>query len=142
MAFTFQNSLVTFTLKEKNKIKTWLNQIILKQQKKAGEINYVFTSDAELLKYNQNYLNHNTLTDIITFDNSEWPLIAGDIIISIERVKENAQKFGVTFDNELQRVMAHGLLHLLGYKDKAKKDVVEMRKQEALALNLLKKISD
>ncbi len=142
MAFTFQNSLVTFSLKEKNKIKQWLNQIILKQQKKAGEINYVFTSDAELLKYNQNYLNHNTLTDIITFDNSEWPLIAGDIIISIERVKENAQKFGVTFDNELQRVMAHGLLHLLGYKDKAKKDVVEMRKQEALALNLLKKISD
>lgn len=140
MAFTFQNSDVTFKLKGKTKIKRWLNQIILNQKKQAGEINYVFTSDVELLKYNQNYLNHNTYTDIITFDNSEWPLISGDIIISTERVNENAANFKVPFENELQRVMAHGLLHLLGFKDKSKKDILEMREQEAKALKLFNRM--
>ena len=121
---------ITFSLKEKLKHKAWLNEVAKQEGKKILELTYVFCSDEYLLKINQEYLNHDTLTDIVTFDNSEDPKkIEGDIFISIERVKENGSVFG-TSATELERVMVHGLLHLLGYKDKKKEDKALMTEKE------------
>jgi rRNA maturation RNase YbeY len=121
---------ITFSLKEKLKHKAWLNGVAKQEGKKILELTYVFCSDEYLLQINQEYLNHDTLTDIVTFDNSEDPKkIEGDIFISIERVLENGNKLG-TSDTELERVMVHGLLHLLGYKDKKKEDKALMTEKE------------
>ncbi len=121
---------ITFSLKEKLKHKAWLNEVAKQEGKKILELTYVFCSDEYLLQINQEYLNHDTLTDIVTFDNSEDPKkIEGDIFISIERVRENGNKLG-TSETELERVMVHGLLHLLGYKDKKKEDKVLMTEKE------------
>ena len=121
---------ITFSLKEKLKHKAWLNEVAKQEGKKILELSYVFCSDDYLLQINQEYLNHDTLTDIVTFDNSEDPKkIEGDIFISIDRVKENGEKLG-TSETELERVMVHGLLHLLGYKDKKKEDKTLMTEKE------------
>lgn len=121
---------ITFSLKEKLKHKAWLNEVAKQEGKKILELTYVFCSDGYLLQINQEYLNHDTLTDIVTFDNSEDPKkIEGDIFISIERVRENGNKLG-TSETELERVMVHGLLHLLGYKDKKKEDKALMTEKE------------
>lgn len=121
---------ITFSLKEKLKHKAWLNEVAKQEGKKILELSYVFCSDDYLLQINQEYLNHDTLTDIVTFDNSEDPKkIEGDIFISIDRVKENGEKLG-TSETELERVMVHGLLHLLGYKDKKKEDKEVMTEKE------------
>jgi probable rRNA maturation factor len=121
---------ITFSLKEKLKHKAWLNEVAKQEGKKILELTYVFCSDEYLLQINQEYLNHDTLTDIVTFDNSEDPKkIEGDIFISIERVRENGNKLG-TSETELERVMVHGLLHLLGYKDKKKEDKELMTEKE------------
>jgi probable rRNA maturation factor len=125
-------------LKIKNKlaIKRWLKNTIEKEKHSLGELNYIFCSDQYLLEMNVSYLNHDTLTDIITFDNSDTEgLIVGDIFISIDRVKENAKKFEVVFDDELHRVMVHGALHLVGYKDKKKEEKEKMRERENYYLN-------
>jgi rRNA maturation RNase YbeY len=121
---------ITFSLKEKLKHKAWLNEVAKQEGKKILELSYVFCSDEYLLQINQEYLNHDTLTDIVTFDNSEDPKkIEGDIFISIDRVKENGEKLG-TSETELERVMVHGLLHLIGYKDKKKEDKALMTEKE------------
>ena len=121
---------ITFSLQEKLKHKAWLNEVAKQEGKKILELSYVFCSDDYLLQINQEYLNHDTLTDIVTFDNSEDPKkIEGDIFISIDRVKENGKKLG-TSETELERVMVHGLLHLLGYKDKKKEDKALMTEKE------------
>ena len=121
---------ITFSLKEKLKHKAWLSEVAKQEGKKILELTYVFCSDEYLLQINQEYLNHDTLTDIVTFDNSEDPKkIEGDIFISIDRVKENGEKLG-TSETELERVMVHGLLHLLGYKDKKKEDKAAMTEKE------------
>jgi rRNA maturation RNase YbeY len=121
---------ITFSLKEKLKHKAWLNEVAKQEGKKILELSYVFCSDEYLLQINQEYLNHDTLTDIVTFDNSEDPKkIEGDIFISIDRVIENGEKLG-TSETELERVMVHGLLHLLGYKDKKKEDKEVMTAKE------------
>ena len=121
---------ITFSLKEKLKHKAWLNEVAKQEGKKILELSYVFCSDEYLLQINQEYLNHDTLTDIVTFDNSEDPKkIEGDIFISIDRIKENGEKLG-TLETELERVMVHGLLHLLGYKDKKKEDKAVMTEKE------------
>jgi probable rRNA maturation factor len=134
MAITFQNQEIKFKLQELIKIKSWIKKIIELEKKKPGQINVVFTNDEELLKINVQYLNHNTYTDIITFDYCEGKIISGDIIISIERVKENAEKFMSAFETEIRRVMIHGILHLCGYKDKTKKASELMRKKENWAI--------
>jgi probable rRNA maturation factor len=134
MAVTFQNQDITFTLKDKLKIKAWIKRIIEAEKKKLGQLNFVFTSDANLLNINVQFLNHNTYTDIITFDYCEAQQINGDIIISVERVRENAGTFNSPFENELIRVIIHGVLHLCGYKDKSKKDAELMRRKENVAL--------
>jgi len=121
---------ITFELKEKLKHKAWLKEAAKAEGFRIGELNYIFCSDVYLLDINQKYLGHDTLTDIVTFDNSEDPkMIEGDIFISIERVQENALKFD-TAGSELKRVMVHGLLHLAGYKDKDKAQKELMRNKE------------
>ena len=114
---------------------SWIKDAIANEQKILGEINYIFCDDDYLLEKNQTYLNHDTYTDIITFDYSEENSVSGDIFISIERLKENACKFAVPFDTELRRVMIHGVLHLIGYKDKSDKEKKLMREKEDFYLN-------
>ena len=141
---SFQTEDTAFKLKNKIRLKQWINAVIEKKKRKAGDIAFIFCSDAYLLTINQQYLNHNTYTDIITFDyskeNTRLP-VSGDIFISIERVKENALKYSGTFDNELNRILIHGILHLLGHADKTKADKAEMTKQEENCLKLFKKMS-
>lgn len=137
MAISFQNNQITFKLKYPSKIKTWIKKVVALEGKRTGQINYVFTNDEELLKTNKQFLNHSTYTDIITFDDCVGDTIHGDIIISIERVMENAEKFKSGFENELHRVMIHGILHLCGYKDKSEKESNHMRLKENNALKLL-----
>ena len=138
MAIFFSNDNIQFTLQQKTFLKDWIKTVVKKEKKEIGAVNYTFTSDDGLLKINIQYLNHNTYTDIITFDYSEGKKIRGDIFISIDRIKENAEKFKVTFEEELHRVMIHGILHLCGYKDKSKTDSDMMRRKENSALRLLK----
>lgn len=122
-------------------MKSWLKKIAKSEKFEINELNYVFLTDEELLKINMEYLNHDTYTDIITFDNSSAnEKIEGDIFISLERVEANAKKFNTTLENELHRVMAHGILHLCGYKDKKKSDIEMMRKKEEACLILWNQI--
>lgn len=139
MAITFQSQetetgAIGFKLQDATKIKSWIKKIIVAEKKKPGQLNFVFTSDEELLKINIQFLDHSTYTDIITFDSCKGVTVNGDIIISIERVAENAHKFKVDFKQELKRVIIHGVLHLCGYKDKSKKEADLIRKKENSAL--------
>lgn len=137
MAISFSNDGITFNLKRKSELKTWIKLIIEKEKFLLGNLNYVFTSDESLLKINIDYLKHNTYTDIITFNYNEGKKVNGDIFISIDRVKDNAEKFNVSFEEELHRVIIHGVLHLCGYKDKSKVDAALMRKKENQSLKTL-----
>ncbi len=139
MAINFSNTHIAFNLKNKVKIKSWITLVAKKEKVNIKQINYTFMSDEELLKINSEYLKHTTYTDIITFNYNEGKNISGDIFISIQRVKENAEKFDVKFEEELQRVMIHGVLHLCGYKDKTKTDSDLMRRKENASLHLLNK---
>ena len=126
---TFQNT-SKFKVKDLRKKKIWLNSISKNEGKDIGNLNFLFVDDKEMLKYNKKYLQHESYTDIITFDNSLNNKIAGDIVISLERVNENAKYYRVSYNYELERVMAHGLLHLLGYNDKNKEEKKIIRKKE------------
>lgn len=137
MAIRFFTEDIDFTLPEKKYTKRWLNDVLQTEGYKADTINYIFCSDSHLLKINQEYLNHDTLTDIITFDYSDLPnTIESDIFISIERVRENASKLKRDLDEELHRVLVHGLLHIIGYRDKTAKEQQEMREKEDACLSL------
>lgn len=119
------------------KTSSWIQSSIKKEKHKLSGLNFIFCSDEQLLKINQDYLNHNTYTDIVTFDNSEdKSQIEGDIFISVDRVVDNAQKLNIPFQDELNRVMIHGVLHLLGYSDKSFAKKKEMRKKEDVYLSL------
>ena len=131
--FHFTNS---FTLKNKRKIKHWLKDTIVNEKKKVGDINYVFCSKEYLKKMNNDYLSKNYETDVISFEFSDDNKISGDIYISSETVKKNSIIFNVSFNNELKRVMVHGLLHLLNYNDKSKQDQKIMREKENFYINL------
>ena len=119
-----------FELPNEDEISNWLSYVILSENKKEGDINYIFCDDDYLVLINQQYLAHDTLTDIISFDYSVGNELHGDIFISIERVRENAQDFKVSFEEELKRVMVHGILHYCGYKDKSSEDEIMMREKE------------
>ena len=119
-----------YKLANRTKIKAWLNSIIKEEGAKTGTITYLLIDDKEMAVYNQQFLQHNTLTDVITFENKDGNKISGDIVISTERIYENAEKYKVVFTEELYRVMAHGLLHLLGYNDKSNKEAKEIREKE------------
>jgi rRNA maturation RNase YbeY len=129
-----------FKIDNKNKITRWIKHIIINEGNELSEISYVFCDDDFLLKLNKEYLGHDTLTDIITFDNSVGNIIGGDIYISVERVKENARIYSTTLLNEIHRVMIHGVLHLCGYKDKSKAESNNMKAKEEEALQLLKSL--
>lgn len=132
----FHKENISFRLRNIGKLKNWIKQTILNENKQLGELNIIFCSDDYLHKINVAYLNHNTLTDIITFDYSKNTIISGDIFISRERIKENAYFFNQRIDNETNRVIIHGVLHLIGYKDKTKNDKIIMKNKEDFYLNL------
>lgn len=133
----FFNEGISFTLREKKKIRRWIYASMNLEKKVVGSINFIFCSDDYLLEINKKYLQHNTFTDIITFDSSEVDShLSGDIFISIDRVKENAKHFRARFVNELHRVMIHGMLHLAGYKDKDEEQKKLMRSKEDYYLSL------
>ena len=137
MAIYFFFEEINFELKEKLNRKRWLKNIATKSGFKIKELNYVFCSDEYLYQMNLEYLNHETYTDIITFDNSEKEFdLSGDIFISIDRVNENAKTHNQEIETELSRVLAHGLLHLMGYKDKTKEESTLMRQKEEESISL------
>jgi probable rRNA maturation factor len=129
-----------FTLKDKTLLRQWISRILTAEKKTTGELNFVFAGDEEVLAANRQYLNHDTYTDIITFDSVAGSEVSGDILISVDRVRENARTYMVPFTEELHRVMIHGVLHLCGYRDKKKEDVQLMRAKEAAALKQLSKL--
>ena len=126
-----------FLLNHKDQITFWIKNVISKEGYDCGEINYIFCDDDYLLKLNIEFLDHDTLTDIISFDYTMGHIISGDIYISIPRVKENADLFNTSFDNELHRVIIHGVLHYCGYKDKSNDQKLIMRSKEDEYLNAL-----
>ena len=119
-----------FTLDNEEAFADWLSAVIVSENKNEGEINYIFCDDEYLHKINVEYLNHDTLTDIISFDYTVGNELNGDIFVSVERVADNAKDFNVSFEEELKRVLAHGILHYCGYKDKSDADAELMRSKE------------
>lgn len=135
VSFNFDNS---FNLKDRLKIKRWIKQVVENAGFRLGSVSYIFCSDEKILEVNKQYLNHDFYTDIITFDYVEKDIINGDIFISTDRVRENAKNFNVAFEEELHRVIIHGILHLLGQQDHTPKEEKQMRKKENEALLLFK----
>ena len=127
----------TFQLEDEKQLSNWIQTCIENEGCELGEINYIFCDDTYLLKLNKEFLQHDTLTDIISFDNSLGKLINGDIFISIERVQENSKDFKVSFMDEIRRVMIHGVLHYVGFKDKTVKEKEIMRNKEDECLKLI-----
>lgn len=119
-----------FELDNEDQFSSWISNVILSENKKEGDINYIFCDDDYILEINKQYLDHDYYTDIISFDYSVGNELHGDIFVSIDRVRENADDFNVTFDEELKRVIIHGILHYVGYKDKTEEDEVLMRQKE------------
>ncbi len=134
ISFAFQT---TCTLKNRTILKNWIKYTIEKNNKQIGEISYIFCSDEQLLEINKEFLNHDYYTDIITFDYSESDIISGDLFISIDRIKDNAKTLGLSYQEELHRVIIHGILHLLGFKDKTDEESQNMRLLENECLSNL-----
>ena len=126
-----------FILTDESILDSWIHNVASAHGFEIGEVNYIFCDDNYLHKLNVEFLNHDTLTDIISFDNSLGKLLNGDIFISIERVKENALDFNVSFQDELHRVIIHGVLHYMGFKDKSALEKQAMRNEENKALSIL-----
>lgn len=141
MAVFFSNGDVDFSVENEVLLKSWIAEVISRHKKKLGKVNYLFCSDEMVYDYNIRFLNHDTLTDVITFDNVVGNLVSGDIIISVDRVGENAKLFSISFEEELHRVIIHGILHLLGFKDKSESDSIIMREKEKEALQILDSLS-
>lgn len=136
MAIYFSSENIDFEFENESKVKKWITAVVQAQNMRVGNINYLFCDDAYLIGVNQAYLNHDTYTDIITFDYVEGNVVSGDILISVERVRENACTFVSPFEQELLRVVIHGVLHLLGQADKTDEEAAAMRKKEEAALAL------
>lgn len=133
----FFNEDIDFKFQGKNNFKAWLKKVADKEGFKIKDLNYIFCSDEYLHKINVDYLDHDTLTDIITFDNSEdESTIEGDIFVSIERVKENSQTLNTVFEEEIKRVVIHGLLHLCGHDDHSIEEKVQMRRLESKYISI------
>jgi rRNA maturation RNase YbeY len=139
MAILFHTLDADPQLKQKNALKRWISDCIFLENKKPGDINVIFCSDEHLLGMNRTHLNHDYYTDIITFDFGEGHTVSGDLYISFDRVKDNAQQNGTSLQNETYRVIIHGVMHLCGYKDKQKKDIVVMRQKEEKCLSEIQK---
>lgn len=117
-------------------LKNWIENIIISEEKKLGEINYIFCDDEYLLKINQHFLDHDYYTDIITFDQVRGKTISGEIFVSLQRIKDNASLISKNYEEEKKRVIAHGILHLCGYKDKTEEEQITMRAKEDFYLSL------
>ena len=137
MAVSFNFVEIKDILSQKNKIKAWIKSVVEKKGMKVGDISYIFCKDEYLLNINKTYLNHDYFTDIISFDYSDKDKVAGDLFISIDRVLDNSKSLNQEFEQELYRVIIHGVLHLLGLKDKTEKEEKEMRKAEEECLKSL-----
>ncbi|MDX8552318.1 rRNA maturation RNase YbeY [Tenacibaculum sp. 1B UA] len=137
IAFNYETE---FQLNNEENTSKWIQECIEKEGFELGEINYIFCDDAYLHKLNIEFLQHDTLTDIISFDYTLGKLVGGDIFISIERVNDNANEFGTSFKDELHRVIIHGILHYMKYKDKTEKEKQMMRSKENECLEILDKI--
>ena len=132
--FTSQN--IDFELPQTEKVKKWITQVVLQRGKRVGNISYLFCDDEYLLGVNQRFLNHDTYTDIITFDYSKGDKISGDLFVSIDSVRENANEYKVDFKDELYRVIVHGILHLIGYDDHTPEEIAQMRAKEDYYLSV------
>ena len=139
MAITFQAEKIGFPNIRKRDTKNWIKQVAENYGKKIGDVNYLFCDDEKIREINKYYLSHDFYTDIITFDYSEKNQILGDIVISLETVRSNSEKYDTTFEEELNRVIIHGILHLCGINDKSETEAKAMRKAENAALVLLAK---
>jgi len=140
MPIRFFSEEISFQLENTSIYSAWLESIVSENQKELGDLNYIFCSDDHLLEINRDHLNHDYYTDIITFNNSETEdTLEADIFVSVDRVRENAPHHKVTFENELSRVLVHGLLHLLGYNDKTESETKRMREKETAYISLQKK---
>ena len=137
MAITFQAENIDFPKIKKRTVTKWIKSIADKYGKQIGDICYLFCTDEKILEVNKQFLNHDFYTDIITFDYSENNIISGDIFISLDTVLSNSQKYQTRYDEELHRVIIHGILHLCGLKDKSEDEIKEMRKAEEEALSML-----
>lgn len=137
MSVNFSNGDIDFSVEDETIIIKWISEIVKNHGKRLGKINYLFCSDDMVYDMNVKFLNHDTFTDIITFDYVQGNLISGDIIISVERVGDNASLFNTSFVRELHRVIIHGVLHLLGFKDKTPEDSAIMRSKENESLQIL-----
>ena len=135
-SISFHNESVNNKTPSKRLLKAWIKEFVSNHGKKVGELAFVFCSDEKILEINQNFLQHDYYTDIITFDYSEGEVISGDIFISVERVLENAASHQVDYNTELLRVISHGVLHLIGFQDKEEKKKVEMTRNEDLCMSL------
>lgn len=133
---SFEQKDLEFTPQSPDEIKAWIVSAIHEEKKELGFLNFIFTSDKQLLSINQEYLNHDTYTDIITFDYCENNVISGDIFLSIDRIRENAETFQTPFLDELHRVIIHGVMHLCGYADKRDEDKALMSEKEDYYLTL------
>lgn len=133
----FHTEEVSLSLPDLSSTKGWLTAVINRENKSLGDINCILCNDEYLLKINQEYLSHDTYTDIVTFNYVENNCISGDLFISVDRVKENAEKFNVSFQKELNRVLVHGILHLIGYNDKTPEEAGVIRAKEDFYLTLL-----
>jgi rRNA maturation RNase YbeY len=142
MAILYESTSVPFPKIKRRETSRWIKQVITLYRKKQGDINYIFCPDDEILQINRQYLNHDYYTDIITFDYTEEDTISGDLFISLETVKSNAEKFGTAYPDELARVMIHGVLHLCGLNDKTPEEEKLMRLKEDEALLLLKSFKE
>lgn len=140
MAISFHNQEVTFHLKDRLKHRNWIIRSIEAHQRTPGEIAFIFTSNERLLQMNREYLNHNYYTDVITFDYTGSRKVSGDVFISVDQVRNNSGEFGVSFSDELRRVMIHGVLHLLGFGDGSSEEKRRMREMEEEALHLWLKL--
>ncbi len=135
--FSYKTPSISNRISNKNNIKKWITYIIEKEFKKSvGDINFYFTDDSEILEINKKYLTHNYYTDIITFNYCTENSISGDIVISVDTVKSNAKDYNVTFENELHRVIVHGILHLIGFDDSTEKLKKEISEKENWALKI------
>jgi len=133
---SFHNEGVGTKTPSKRLLKAWIKEFVSNHGKKVGELAFIFCSDEKILEVNQNFLQHDYYTDIITFDYCEGEIVSGDIFISVERVKENATSHNVEYNTELIRVLAHGVLHLIGFQDKSPKKKKEMTENEDLCISL------
>ena len=140
MAVYFHEKAPSFHIKDKKKLKQWIKESVVGEHFVVGDINFVFETDENVYQANVKYLNHDWYTDVISFDYKEGKIINGDILISVDRVEDNAAKYGVSKEREIQRVMIHGVLHLCGYDDDTEKERDKMRKLEDLYLRLMEKI--